>query len=295
MKDLNQHWCNKCQLYCLQHTFHCAWCNICVEEFDHHCMWVNNCIGCHNLRFFIFFVVFLSGYDLAVLASCLVYMALNSQHAFSVEKICTVLVTIPTAFYLVPLLILLCTQVSYLLAAQHRCKFQAPSFNQPFASNLYNSEFCKQHRTKYRVRSAVPAAGAVALGAMKTSPLCHVPWISSSAVLSSCPHSCPRDTCREQKALKAWHHLLSAVGSLLHREGPRLGASSEQAEKQVGKKKTSWHQDAKERTVEIPIPDGLDSAELLDSDQDMHWKWQIHASRRAALLPTATLLSVSDI
>uniref|UniRef100_A0A670KF68 Palmitoyltransferase n=1 Tax=Podarcis muralis TaxID=64176 RepID=A0A670KF68_PODMU len=124
MKDLNQHWCNKCQLYCLQHTFHCSWCNTCVEEFDHHCMWVNNCIGYHNLRFFIFFVAFLSGYDLAVLASCLVYLAFNSQQVFSVEKICTVLVTIPAAFYLVPLLLLVCTQIRYILAAHHSCKFQ---------------------------------------------------------------------------------------------------------------------------------------------------------------------------
>nr|XP_034989723.1 palmitoyltransferase ZDHHC19 [Zootoca vivipara] len=290
MKDLNQHWCNKCQLYCLQHTFHCSWCNTCVEEFDHHCMWVNNCIGCHNLRFFIFFVVFLSGYDLAVLASCLVYLAFNSQQAFSVEKICTVLVTIPTAFYLVPLLLLVCTQISYILTAHHSCKFQALSFKQPLALNWHDSGWCK----RYRVRSST----AMALGAAEAAELCHVPWVSTtgSAVPGSCPHSCSQDLSRQQKVLKAWRHFLSAVGSLLHREGPRLGgASVEKPEKQLGKKKSSWQMNSQERMVEIPIPDMLDSVELLDPDPDLHWKCQIHGSRRPASSPTATLLSVSDI
>ncbi|XP_053243355.1 palmitoyltransferase ZDHHC19 [Podarcis raffonei] len=294
MKDLNQHWCNKCQLYCLQHTFHCSWCNTCVEEFDHHCMWVNNCIGYHNLRFFIFFVAFLSGYDLAVLASCLVYLAFNSQQAFSVEKICTVLVTIPTAFYMVPLLLLVCTQIRYILTAHHSCKFQALSFKQPLALNWQDSGWCKRHRTKYRVRSS----GVMALGAAEAAELCHVPWVSSmgSAIPGSCPHSCSQDLSRQQKVLKAWRHFLSAMGSLLHREGPRLGgASAEKTEKQVGKKKSSWQMNSQERMVEIPIPDMLDSVELLDPDQDLHWKCQIHGSRRPASSPTATLLSVSDI
>uniref|UniRef100_A0A670Z4K4 Palmitoyltransferase n=1 Tax=Pseudonaja textilis TaxID=8673 RepID=A0A670Z4K4_PSETE len=84
-----QHWCNNCQLYCLPHTFHCRWCNICVEEFDHHCLWVNNCIGCHNFRFFLLFVFFLTIYDLVALLACFTYLALNFQQPFGVEKICT--------------------------------------------------------------------------------------------------------------------------------------------------------------------------------------------------------------
>ncbi|XP_077785740.1 palmitoyltransferase ZDHHC19 isoform X3 [Podarcis muralis] len=265
-----------------------------TKEFDHHCMWVNNCIGYHNLRFFIFFVAFLSGYDLAVLASCLVYLAFNSQQVFSVEKICTVLVTIPAAFYLVPLLLLVCTQIRYILAAHHSCKFQALSFKQPLALNWQDSGWCKRHRNKYRVRSS----GAMARGAAEAAELCHVPWVSSmgSAIPGSCPHSCSQDLSRQQKVLKAWRHFLSAMGSFLHREGPRLGgASAEKAEKQVGKKKSSWQMNSQERMVEIPIPDMLDSVELLDPDQDLHWKCQIHGSRRPASSPTATLLSVSDI
>lgn len=41
----------------------------------------------------------------------------------------------------------------------------------------------------------------------------------------------------------------------------------------------------------------LGSVDLLElgQDQDTHWKSQIHGSRGASSLPTATLLSVSDI
>ncbi|KAM6443641.1 palmitoyltransferase ZDHHC19 [Liasis olivaceus] len=146
--SLQQHWCNKCQLYCLPHTFHCSWCNTCVEEFDHHCMWVNNCIGCHNFRFFLLFVFFLTSYDLAVLVTCLTYLALNTQQPFGVEKICTVLLTLPAAFSLVPLLILLSHQIITVVAAQDSSKFKALSCSRSSAweSNLF--AWCKLHEAK---------------------------------------------------------------------------------------------------------------------------------------------------
>uniref|UniRef100_A0A8C8VIN6 Palmitoyltransferase n=1 Tax=Pelusios castaneus TaxID=367368 RepID=A0A8C8VIN6_9SAUR len=100
------HWCQTCLYYCPPRTFHCPWCNVCVEEFDHHCKWLNNCIGCRNFRFFFLFVSFLCAYNLAVLASCITYLALNSHQAYSAEKICTLLVSIPAALYLLPLLVL---------------------------------------------------------------------------------------------------------------------------------------------------------------------------------------------
>ncbi|EMP37640.1 Putative palmitoyltransferase ZDHHC19 [Chelonia mydas] len=82
------HWCQKCRYYCPPRTFHCPWCNVCVEEFDHHCKWLNNCIGCRNFRFFFLFVAFLCSYNVVVLASCITYLVLNFHQAYGAEKIC---------------------------------------------------------------------------------------------------------------------------------------------------------------------------------------------------------------
>lgn len=305
-KDLNLHWCNHCQLYCLPHTFHCTWCNTCVEEFNHHCMWLNNCIGCHNLRSFFLFVAFLSGYDLAVLASCLAYIVLNNlQPGFNAEKICTVLVTIPTAFYLVPLLVLLYTHIGYIFAAVHKCKCQAHCTvrhalhggGTPYRwrrhSWTWHSALRSQHGHKYRVRSDRPATKATILKDRRPSKLRRAAPIASFGIPAA--GSSPRGSPREQKVAKAWRHFLSAVGNLLRRRGPRLGAPAEQAAKSGGKRKTSWQLNTNARSMEIPIPDMLDSLELLDEDQNTHWKCQIHLSRRAPSSPTATLLSVSEI
>ncbi|KAJ7324646.1 hypothetical protein JRQ81_017666 [Phrynocephalus forsythii] len=293
MNDPNQHWCNKCQLYCLPHTSHCSWCNTCVEEFDHHCAWVNNCIGCQNLRFFVYFVVFLSAYDLAVLMSCLLYLALNSQQAFGVEKICAVLVTIPAAFYLVPLLILLCNQVGSIVAAQQKHRSKVPSATQLAAWKQDHPAFCKWWNSsrKYRVRSAMPVVRATALEFTNPSELHRGPDISSTD--APLPGSGPQDgLSREQNALKAWRPFHCVMGSLLHRQDPRVEGAKEQQE---GREKTACQVNIPDRGVEINTPDMLDATELLARDQDAHWKSQIHCSRKASSLPTATLLSVSDI
>ncbi|XP_066477677.1 palmitoyltransferase ZDHHC19 [Tiliqua scincoides] len=318
MKDLNLHWCNQCQLYCLPRTFHCSWCNTCVEEFSHHCMWLNNCIGYHNLRFFFLFVAFLSGYDLAVLISCLAYIVLNNfQTGFNTEKICTVLVTIPAAFYLVPLFVLLYTQMGYIFAATRKCKCQTRCtvrhalhergkpdrwWRHPWT---WNSAPHNPHGLKYSVRTDRPAAKATILKDGRASQLRRTPHMASFSIPaagSSLGGSCPHKTPREQKVVKAWRHFLSAVGNLLRRRGTRLGAPTEHAAKSGGKRKTGWQLNTNSRSMEIPtmlsflpVPDMLDSFELLDEEQNTHWKCQIHLNRRAPSSPTATLLSVSDI
>nr|XP_025045225.1 probable palmitoyltransferase ZDHHC19 [Pelodiscus sinensis] len=64
------------------------------------------------------FVAFLCAYDLLVLASCLTYLALNARQAYGPEKICAIVVTIPAALYLLPLLILVGSQASFITLAQ---------------------------------------------------------------------------------------------------------------------------------------------------------------------------------
>ncbi|XP_019358601.1 PREDICTED: probable palmitoyltransferase ZDHHC19 [Gavialis gangeticus] len=99
-------WCHKCHCYCPPQSFHCPSCNVCVEGFDHHCYWLNNCVGRGNARCFSLFVAFLCGYNALVLASCIAYLVLSSGQALSTEKACAIVVTVPAAFYLLPLLAL---------------------------------------------------------------------------------------------------------------------------------------------------------------------------------------------
>nr|XP_008121591.1 PREDICTED: probable palmitoyltransferase ZDHHC19 [Anolis carolinensis] len=294
MNDPNQHWCNKCQLYCLPHTHHCHCCNTCVEEFDHHCMWMNNCIGSNNHCFFVLFLLFLSCYDVAVLVCCLVYLTLNCPQAFNVEKICTVLVTIPATFCLVPLLILLFSQIGKLLAARHKAMSKLPSSTAPPAWNRYYPISIQRRcdAAKYKAKPAPAAAEAQTWGALDVSQ-------RPSGISSSCPHGHGlQDHPSEQKMLKAWRHFLSTVGGLLPRSQHRMGAwARRRSDKEEGakKKKSKWQLNPMERSVEIPIPDMLGSAELHDPDQDSHWKCQIHESLRGPPSPTAMLLSSSNI
>ncbi|XP_039219762.1 palmitoyltransferase ZDHHC19-like isoform X2 [Crotalus tigris] len=276
--SLNKRWCNRCQLYSLPHTFHCRWCNTCVEEFDHHCMWVNNCIGCHNVRFFLLFVFFLTSYDLAVLLACFTYLALNSQQPFGVEKICTVLLTIPAACSLVPLLLLLSHQIISVVAAQDVGAFKDPFASRP--SSWWSNLFALRKLRDVKLRSARP--GAARTSSKVAKPFSTL-WIAHSAAPTSGSPARLPDPCPEPKTLKAWGQLLIAVGRLLH---PRADDCPEKATKEM---------DTHHRSVAITIPDILNSGDNLDAVQEPHWKGQIHGSRRAPSSPTAMLLSVSDI
>ncbi|XP_074925057.1 palmitoyltransferase ZDHHC19 [Chelonoidis abingdonii] len=157
------HWCQKCQCYCPPRTFHCPCCNICVEEFDHHCKWLNNCIGCRNFRFFFLFVAFLCSYNMVVLASCITYLALNSHQAYGTEKICSILVTIPATLYLLPLLILVGSQASFITLAKRTYELKPPEegranpFDLGWARNWY-AALCAPQGPKYMVRAAEPKA-----------------------------------------------------------------------------------------------------------------------------------------
>lgn len=53
-------WCQTCQNYKPERSYHCKTCNKCILMMDHHCLWINNCIGYYNILEFFIFIFFLS-------------------------------------------------------------------------------------------------------------------------------------------------------------------------------------------------------------------------------------------
>ncbi|XP_054556461.1 palmitoyltransferase ZDHHC19 isoform X2 [Talpa occidentalis] len=111
-------WCQKCCFHRPPRTYHCPWCNICVEDFDHHCKWVNNCIGHRNFRFFMLLVLSLCLYSCTMLATCLVFLVRTAHMPFSTDKAIAIVVAVPAAGFLVPLLLLLLVQAKSVSAGE---------------------------------------------------------------------------------------------------------------------------------------------------------------------------------
>ncbi|XP_005383177.1 PREDICTED: probable palmitoyltransferase ZDHHC19 isoform X2 [Chinchilla lanigera] len=136
-------WCPRCCFHRPPRTHHCPWCNICVEDFDHHCKWVNNCVGHRNFRAFLLLVVSLCLYSSTVLAASLVFLVRNSHLPFNLDKAMALVVVIPSAGFLVPLLVLLVSQVLSVSTAEHSYEGQCRDlqgynpFNQGCARNWY--------------------------------------------------------------------------------------------------------------------------------------------------------------
>ncbi|XP_021490997.2 palmitoyltransferase ZDHHC19 [Meriones unguiculatus] len=136
-------WCAKCCFHRPPRTYHCPWCNICVEDFDHHCKWVNNCIGHRNFRLFMLLILSLCLYSGALLVSCLMFLIRASHLPFSVDKAMAILVAVPAAGFLIPLFLLLLIQVISVSSAERsfesKCRYHQGynPFDQGFPKNWY--------------------------------------------------------------------------------------------------------------------------------------------------------------
>uniref|UniRef100_A0A8C6RY75 Palmitoyltransferase n=1 Tax=Nannospalax galili TaxID=1026970 RepID=A0A8C6RY75_NANGA len=118
-------WCPKCCFHRPPRTYHCPWCNICVEDFDHHCKWVNNCIGHRNFRLFMLLVLSLCLYSGTLLGACLLVLVRTSHLLFSTDKtmlVHSMLVAVPAAGFLVRSFLLLLTQAKSVSAGERSCE-----------------------------------------------------------------------------------------------------------------------------------------------------------------------------
>ncbi|XP_058412515.1 palmitoyltransferase ZDHHC19-like [Diceros bicornis minor] len=127
-------WCPQCCFHRPPRTYHCPWCNICVEDFDHHCRWVNNCIGHRNLGLFILLLLCLCLYLGSMLVTCMVFLLRTTHLPFSIDKVIAIVVVVPAAGFLVPLLVLLLMKARSVSTAQrsYEDKYQYLHGHNPF-------------------------------------------------------------------------------------------------------------------------------------------------------------------
>nr|XP_013217049.2 palmitoyltransferase ZDHHC19-like [Ictidomys tridecemlineatus] len=103
-------WCPHCSFHCPPRTFHCEYCNICVEEFDHHCTWVNNFVGHCNSQLFLLLLGLLCLYLGAVLVRCVMFFVCTREMPFFLDKAMAYLVALPATCTLLPLILGLLSQ-----------------------------------------------------------------------------------------------------------------------------------------------------------------------------------------
>uniref|UniRef100_A0A8C5YT29 Palmitoyltransferase n=1 Tax=Marmota marmota marmota TaxID=9994 RepID=A0A8C5YT29_MARMA len=81
--------CPHCFFHHPPRTFHCVYCNICVEESYHHCRWVNNCMWHGNIRQILLLLGSLCLYLGALLVTCVIFLVHPRDMPLSLDKAMT--------------------------------------------------------------------------------------------------------------------------------------------------------------------------------------------------------------
>ncbi|KAM7321930.1 hypothetical protein ACRRTK_018771 [Alexandromys fortis] len=234
-------WCPKCCFHRPPRTSHCPWCNICVEDFDHHCKWVNNCIGHRNFRLFMLLILSLCLYSGALLVSCLMFLIHTRHLPFSVDKLVSILVALPAAGFLIPLVLLLLIYAVSVSAAERSCENKCRvhqehnPFDQGFARNWYLT-MCAPLGPKYMSEVVClqrPVRTEWIYEKIQPSPPCppkHCP--SGSPVLQLQPQAQPQPPLMAQKRTSGSGEVATVLQEIdasprlsLLSEAPRRGSS----------------------------------------------------------------------
>ena len=57
-KYANKRFCRRCKFNVPSKSFHCIYCDVCIEGYDHHCAWISKCVGRNNaIRFYVFLLL----------------------------------------------------------------------------------------------------------------------------------------------------------------------------------------------------------------------------------------------